>query len=194
MASSACDDSVQLRKATICDSSIGLLPTSATHGGGQNSLYRATTTSTLNSTPRNSLTRSSKRRSLKVVKRAFVRNTNCFWLFKSKSHVEAQYAYGTSEESYQSSPETTRMKPHPLVLTERYNQSINQSIFIYIRQPKPIVANPIHARHTFRLAFFWPHNVVKCGVCCDNVCLSVQPSVCLSIMSICLSVRFVSHA
>lgn len=116
MALSGCGDSVQLRKATTCDSSICL-----SHGGGQNSLSRATTTSTLNSTgTSNSLTRSSKRRSFKVVKKAFVRNTTCFW-FKSKSHVEAEYAYGASEESYQSSPETTRMNPQSLMLIERYN-------------------------------------------------------------------------
>ena len=100
-----------LRKA---NSSMRLTQTSSACDRGQNSLLRAKATSTVNKT-----VRSSRPRSLIVVKRAFVRHAACF-LFKSKSNFEAEYAYGMSAESTQSSPETTRINPEPLMLRERY--------------------------------------------------------------------------
>jgi len=31
--------------------------------------------------------------------------------------------------------------------------------------------------------YFWPHNVVDCGICNENVYVSVRASVCLSVLS-----------
>jgi len=137
VALAGCGRTSKLKTAITLASSVRTSPASSVFSEKQNSLLGAKA-----ALQRTRSAPSSRRSSIQVMKRALVHSAQCF-LFKSKSNVEDDYAYGMSEASNGSIPEVMSNNEESSTFTKRYMRPFNNYVTCFCELLTPSLCHSL---------------------------------------------------